>query len=308
MKRVDQPLGLLYQNHARRWQDNAYVYAVVSRRSGGLSIGVNLNPDKACNFDCIYCQVERRTPAVVRKVDLEVLRQELDTILTAAADGSLFQGPPFDSLPADVRRICDIAFSGDGEPTTYPRFPDAVRIAADARRRFGLIDAKLVLITDACYLTRQPVRAALRELDRHNGEIWAKLDAGTEAYYRIVNRPNFPLSHVMANIIDAARVRPVVIQSLFMRVHGEPPPAEEIDAYCERLNEIVTAGGRIRLVQLYTIARETTEAYATMLSDGELDAIANRVKSRVSAPVVTYYGVGAPPDDAERDAAGLPRD
>jgi wyosine [tRNA(Phe)-imidazoG37] synthetase (radical SAM superfamily) len=287
----DTPLNVAYRSHERRWQHHLYCYAVVSRRSGGLSIGVNLNPDKACNFDCIYCQVDRTTPPPVRQVDLAVLARELDELIAAALDGSLYSAPPFDRLPPADRVIRDIAFSGDGEPTTFPGFKDAVQIAADARRRFNLTDTQLVLITDACYLTRPAVREGLAILDANNGHIWAKLDAGTEAYYRLVNRPNYPLSHVLANILDAARVRPVTIQSLFMRVHGQPPPPEEIAAYCDRLNELLAAGACLSLVQIYTIARQTTEPYATMLTDAELDQVAAAVSARINVPIATYYGV-----------------
>src|ERR1041384_5902109 len=59
----------LFTQHSRSWRENRYVYPVVSRRSKGLSIGVNLNPDKVCNFDCIYCCVDRKTPPVWRDVD-----------------------------------------------------------------------------------------------------------------------------------------------------------------------------------------------------------------------------------------------
>lgn len=285
-------LTTLYADHARRWQSNAYVYAVAARRSGGLSIGINLNPDTACNFDCIYCQVDRKTPPRMREVDLDRVAAELDDILKAAASGVIFAGPPFDRLPAGNRVVRDIAFSGDGEPTTYPRFEEAVRIVAAARERFGLKDTKIVLITDACYLKKENVRAGLRAMDGANGEIWAKLDAGTQAYYEVVNRPNYPLSHVMENIIDAARERPVVIQSLWMRVHGAAPADAEVDAYADRLLEILAAGGRIKLVQLYTIARQTAEAYATPLADEELDAIHQRVAGRVHIPMAVFYGVG----------------
>ena len=284
-------LTVLYQDHARRWRENIYVYAVISRRSGGLSIGINLNPDTACNFDCIYCQVDRRQPPRTRVVDLNALARELDDMLALATSGELFAQPPYDSVPPDKRKICDIAFSGDGEPTTYPLFADAVRIAARGRLKFGLHDAKLVLITDACYLTRDHVREGLRVLDENNGEIWAKLDAGTEAYYRLVNRPNYPLTHVIENIVSAARCRPVVIQSLWMRVHGQAPPPAEIDAFGNRLNEIMAAGGVIKLVQLYTIARQTAEPYAQPLSDAEMDGLAARVHARVAVPTATYYGI-----------------
>ena len=285
------PLEVAYQRHERGWRDFVYCYPVVSRRSGGLSIGVNLNPDKACNFDCIYCQVDRSTPGPVKKVDLADLRYELDRLLDLAISGDLYAEVPFDAIRPDQRRVRDIAFSGDGEPTTCPQFEEAVQIAAEARRTRRLVDTKLVLITDACYLTKPNVRAGLNILDQNNGEIWAKLDAGTQEYYELVNRPNYPLGHVLANITDAARVRPIVIQSLWMKVHGEPPPQSEISAFCDRLNEIVAAGGRVKLIQLYTIARRTTEPFAKPLSDAQLDGIAEAVRNRVSAPVETYYGV-----------------
>lgn len=286
----DIPLRQAYRLHGRNWRDNAYCYPVVSRRSGGLSIGINLNPDTACNFDCIYCQVDRSTPPTVRKVDLDRLRAELDALLEAAQSGALFAEAPFDCLGPDKRRICDIAFSGDGEPTTYPRFVEAVRIAAEARRARGLEQTKLVLITDACYLTQPKVVTGLKLLDENNGEIWAKLDAGTEEYYQRVNRPNFPLSHVLANISQTAKQRAIVIQSMWMKVHGQPPPQEECRAFAGRVSNIITCGGRIKLIQIYTIARQTAETYATALTRNELDHVATIIRSTLNLPLETYYG------------------
>jgi wyosine [tRNA(Phe)-imidazoG37] synthetase (radical SAM superfamily) len=279
-----------YRRHDRNLLGHRFVYAVVSRRSEGVSVGINLNPDKACNFDCIYCQVDRTTPPVTRRVDLSGLAAELDAVLTAAADGRLYAAPPFDALPPEKRAIRDIAFSGDGEPTTCPEFVDAVQIAVAAKRRFGLDAAKLILITDAAYLTRPRVEDGLRLLDDNNGEIWAKLDAGTEEYYRLVNRPNVPLQTILDNILAAARIRPLVIQSLFMRVHDAPPPPQEIDAFCRRLHDILAGGGRLKLIQIYTIARRPAESYVTPLTDAEVDAIADIVRARIHVPVAAYYG------------------
>ncbi len=280
-----------YRRHERRWADNLFVYAVVSRRSHGVSVGINLNPGKECNFDCLYCQVNRREPPRVRKVDLERLAIELDTVLQAAADGSLFEALPFSAVAPDQRRVRDIAFSGDGEPTTSPHLAEAVDIAAAARSRFRLAETKIVLITDAAYLAKPAVRDALERLDACNGEIWAKLDAGTDEYFQLVDRPNVSLEHVLANILDAARRRPVVIQSLFMRVNGEPVPDAEVLAYCARLNELRAGGGALKSVQLYTIARTPAEAAATALPDDELDRIADVVRARVPVGIETFYGI-----------------
>ncbi len=293
---MDQPprdiaLQLAWTDHDRHWRNNAYVYPVVSRRSKGLSIGVNLNPDKACNFDCIYCQVDRTTPPTIRRVDLDVLRGELADLLDRAMNGSLFAESPIDALPADQRVVRDIAFSGDGEPTTYPRFDDAVAIAAALKSERGLTDTKIVLITDACYLTKPNVRRGLQLMDAHNGEIWAKLDAGTQAYYELINRPNYPLSHVLENILDAARARPILIQSLWMRVHGEPPPDAEVRAFGRRVRELQDSGAQFNLIQVYTIARDTTEPYATALSAGELAHVAEIIACETPTVIETFGGV-----------------
>jgi wyosine [tRNA(Phe)-imidazoG37] synthetase (radical SAM superfamily) len=280
-----------WQQHQRRWADNLYVYAVVSRRSHGVSIGINVNPGKECNFDCLYCQVDRTVAPLVRRVDLDRLAAELDAVLAAAADGSLYAMPPFDALSEGQRSVRDIAFSGDGEPTTYPGLGEAVELVASARRRFGLDDTKIVLITDAAYLAKPNVRSALEVLDANNGEIWAKLDAGTEEHFQRVDRPNVSLAHILENILDAARRRPVVIQSLWMRVHEAGPSQDELRAYCDRLNELLRAGGRLKGIQAYTIARKPAEPAVAPLADGELDQVAAFIRARVPVPVDVFYGV-----------------
>jgi wyosine [tRNA(Phe)-imidazoG37] synthetase (radical SAM superfamily) len=292
MPDINPALRDAYRRHERRWADNLFVYAVVSRRSHGVSVGVNLNPGKECNFDCIYCQVDRLVSPRARKVDLDRLAVELDAVLQAAADGSLYEAPPFNAVPPAERRVRDIAFSGDGEPTAFPRLTEAVEIAAAARRRFRLDDAKIVLITDSAYLAKPSVREALGLLDANNGEIWAKLDAGTDEYFQLIDRPNVSLDRVLESILDAARSRPVVIQSLFMRVGGEPIPDSEVSAYCERLNELRAKGGAIKSIQLHTIARKPAEPMVGPLGDEELDRIAAIVRSRVPVEVETFYGTG----------------
>ena len=150
-----------FASHPRDWRQNHYVYPVLSRRAHGVSIGVNVNPDKACNFDCVYCQVDRTVPPTVRKVDVAVLRRELDEMLGLVQGGTLFDVVPFSNAPAAYRRVNDIAFSGDGEPTACPVFFDSVQAAAELKAAHRLDDVKIVLITDACYLAKPKVRAAL---------------------------------------------------------------------------------------------------------------------------------------------------
>jgi wyosine [tRNA(Phe)-imidazoG37] synthetase (radical SAM superfamily) len=153
-----------------------------------------------------------------------------------------------------------------------------------------LDDVRMTLITNASMFHRPHVQRGLAILDANQGEIWAKLEAGTEEYFRLVDRTPIPFRRILENITAAAQVRPLVIQALFMRVAGAPPSPEELHAFCDRLNEITAAGGKIKLVQVYTVARQPAESYVTPLTNGEVDAIAALVRSRTGLPSAEYYG------------------
>ena len=289
----------LFEAHPRSFEGNRYVYPVLSRRARGISIGVNLNLDKVCNFHCVYCQVDRTESGNREFVEIDRLAAELDRSVELVTSGRIYEHSKFIGVPPQLRRLNDIALSGDGEPTTYSNFDEVVAACADVRRRQRLDDVKLVLITNATMFDRDPVRRALETLDANGGEIWAKLDAGTEDYYRLVARAAIPLERILANLTEAARVRPIVIQSLFMRIHSEPPPSAEQQAYCDRLGEITATGGRIKQVQIHTIARPPAERWVTPLSDAQITALAGLVRERTGLNVATFTSPSAtqPPKD-----------
>jgi wyosine [tRNA(Phe)-imidazoG37] synthetase (radical SAM superfamily) len=279
--------------HPRTYRGSTYVYPVLSRRARGISIGINLNPDKVCNFDCIYCQVDRTTEPTLRRVDEEVLRRELAALLREAKDGGLFERPEFRTVPETLRVVRDITFAGDGEPPSYSNFKGVVEDVLAIKKAAGFEDLKVILLTNATLIDRPRVKEALRLLDQDHGELWLKLDAGTEEYYKVVDRTTIPFAKVLANILEAARERPVVLQSLFMKVRGQGPAREEIEAFCDRVSEIVSGGGRVSLIQVYTVARPPAETYVVPLADAEVDRIAEAVRRRVPAiPVETFYSAG----------------
>ena len=283
----------LHSRHERRFEQNRFVYPVLSRRSEGISIGVNLNPDKICNFDCIYCQVDRTSQSETQFVETAALLDELGSVVDLCASGAIFETEKFRDTPPQFRRLNDIAFSGDGEPTTFKNFDEIIAACALLKRERDLAPVKMVLITNASMFHRPHVQRGLAILDENNGEIWAKLEAGTEEYFKLIDRTPIPFHQILDNITAAAEVRPLVIQALFMRVAGEPPSAAELAAFCDRLNEIIAAGGRLKLVQVYTVARKPTENYVTPLSDEEVDAIVDLVRGRTGLAAKAYYGTPA---------------
>ncbi len=290
----------LHTQHDRSFKANRFVYPVLSRRAGGISLGVNLNPDKVCNFDCIYCQVDRTRQSETRFIETDALLAELDQTLQFVISGKIYQSEKFRDTPAALCRLNDIAFSGDGEPTTYRNFDQLMTDCADVKQRHDkkteqkgtqlFSPIKMVLITNASMFHRPHVERGLAVLDANAGEIWAKLEAGTEAYYQQIDRTPIPFQQIMDNITAAARVRPLVIQSLFMRVEDQPPSPAELEAFCGRLSDITAAGGQLKLVQIYTIARPPAESFVAPLADAEVNAIVELVRQRTGLDAAGFYG------------------
>ncbi len=285
-KRVDN----LYVDHSRHWRDYRFVYPVLSRRAGGISLGVDLNPGCECTFRCVYCQIPKHNlPQPRPTLDLDMLHEELYLLFKGTKEGLLFNDAPFDATPANLRRINDIAFSGSGEPTLSPHFAAAVRIAAEVKEDLGAPDVKLVLITNSTCLDRSEVVKGLETLMANNGEIWAKLDAGTEPFYKTIDRSAVPFEKVLLNIQRTARKFPVVIQTLFSDFHGDGGPSpKEIEEYLLRLRDILDVGGTIDHIQIHTVRRIPAEKGAQPLSKDFLEAIAERVRDTTGCPTFTY--------------------
>lgn len=276
------------RNHTRHYAEFLFVYPVISRRSRGLSIGINLNPDKVCNFDCIYCEVDRRSPPRVKRVDLPRLRKELVALIRLARDGGLALEPGFRETAHLTGVIRDLAFSGDGEPTMIQNFAECVETVAAVKQAEGLGQTQIVLITNAAGLDKADVRRGLEIMDANQGEIWGKLDAGTEDYFKKANRTPIQFDRILTNLLETARVRPIIIQTLLLKVHGQMMPLPELEAYSARLTAMIRAGGRIKAVHAYTIARPTPEPFATKLTVEELEFQAAIIRQRTGLPVVTF--------------------
>ncbi len=286
-------LSRLFADHARKWRDFTYIYPVISRRSRGLSIGVNVNVHQQCTFDCVYCSVDTDAPPTVTKVDLNRLQSELSQLLTQVKTGSFWDDPQFRDTPEKYRRLSDIAFSGDGEPTLYAKLDQAVESVAQVKKEHELNDAKIVLVTNATGLSRLSAQRALTVIDREQGEIWAKLDAGTEGYYQQINRSPIAFKHILRNILQCGQVRPIVIQTMLLRWQGTMVPREELEAYTQRLADLLLRGCMIDRVQLYTVARHTRKAAARPIGNAQLDRLAELVRKRLPMlSVEVFYKSG----------------
>src|SRR5947209_5796486 len=260
----------------RGFLGNRFVYVVISQRAHGLSIGINFNQDKRCNFNCVYCEVNRDVPGGDARVDLARLSAELEELLQLTFQRRLRELPYFRTVPEELLELKSVALSGDGEPTLCPQFAEIVREVIHARSCGRFPFFKLVLLTNTAGLDGPEVLAGL-ELLTSRDEIWAKLDAGSQAYLDLVNHGDLRLDKVLSNILQIGRERPIVIQSLFPAIDDQEPPAKEIDLYVRRLLELKKRGARISLVQVYSAHRPPHHPNCSHLKLKTLSRIAQRV-------------------------------
>jgi wyosine [tRNA(Phe)-imidazoG37] synthetase (radical SAM superfamily) len=262
----------------RDFLNNQFVYLVISSRACGLSLGINVNPDKYCNFDCVYCEVDRRLPAMTGKLDMPVMAAELRRTIAFVQQGRLRELPAFRSLPNELLQLRHVALSGDGEPTLAPNFAGVVETVVGVRALGGFPFFKVVLITNGAGLDQPAVQAGLDHFT-NSDEVWVKLDGGTQEYLDRVNQPKITLEKTLANILALARRRPVVIQSLFAICDGEEPSYSEIRAYAGRIRELKRAGAQISMVQVYSATRPSAHCDCGHLPLKSLSYIAQTVRN-----------------------------
>ena len=259
----------------RDFLNNRFVYTVVSARARGLSVGVNMNPEKNCNFNCVYCEVHRNGEDRL-ELDVDQMAEELTSTLALVRAERLRERPWYRNLPDELLQLRHVALSGDGEPTLSPRFAEALQAVVHVRA-LGGYPFKLVLITNGTGLDLPHVLNGLRHFTRAD-EIWIKMDGGTHAYLNRINRSEIPLEKLLSNILLVGRKRPVVIQSLFPSLNGEEPPLEEIEQYAQRLLEVKNGGANITLVQIYSAARPSAGSNCSHLPLRVLSRIAHTVR------------------------------
>ena len=269
---------LSIKDHNRFQEGFEYVYPVVSRRAGGLSLGINLNTNNACNWRCIYCQVPDLIRGAPPPVDLDALEEELSVFLSQILIGSYLE----DQVPKGQRRLNDIAFSGNGEPTSTPNFADAVKTIHGVRVRANVPEVvKTVLITNGSLMHQHKVMKGVKDLAAINGEVWFKIDRATVEGAQLINDTKINKSRIMSNLEASAKACPTWIQTCLFKLDGLHPADSDLDAYVQLIGEAVARGIPFKGILLYGLARQSHQPESARLSkldDGWLNAFAHRLR------------------------------
>lgn len=292
MTEQEKALIAAWSDHSRMWKDNTWVYPVISRRAGGLSVGVNLNPDHKCSFSCAYCQSgpQEGHPSVA--IDVDGVERELRQFLAFYKSDEFAKCEFFGHIPEDKKIIKDLCLSGDGESTIVKEFPEVCQrmrkiqkeLSSDSAEGCGKF--KLRLITNASRLGNDKVEDALKYLLEEDGEIWAKLDAGTEAWYKRMNRSAVKFETILQNLKKAIERYPICIQTMLCSLQGDTPSDEEIRLYIENLKQIhKVCPTHFVEVQLYTVIRQTTLPDVLPLPKEFLQAVADKIQAELPVQV-----------------------
>ena len=267
-------------NHDRDVVGLSYVYPVVSRRAGGVSVGINLNPNNACDWRCVYCQVPNLTRGTAPAIDLERLDQELRTMLHRILAGDFMA----DHVPEDCRRLCDLALSGNGEPTSSRQFAEVVEAIGTVMGAFDLVGRlPLRLITNGSYMRKPHVQEGLRRMAEMKGEVWIKIDRGSAEGIRQVNGVAASPQQLARQVEIAAGLCPTWIQSCMFAWDGSPPAPKEVDAYLGLLQGLLARAVPLEGVLLYGLARpsmqEPEAARLSQLPASWLETLARRIEA-----------------------------
>jgi len=251
-------------DHSRDSAGLTYVYPVISRRSGGLSIGINLNPNNACNWRCIYCQV----PGLIRgsspEIDLQQLQKELDEFLSDVIHGDFYD---LYEVEKDLRTIKDIAISGNGESTSAAEFDQVIELISQSINRFTLQDKiKLVLITNGSLAHKEVVQSGLAKMGSINGEVWFKLDSATDTGLKNINNAGISIDRVKENLKIVSALCPTWLQTCVFKLDGELPSMNECESYLQFLSDLKKEDIKIDGVLLYGLARPSMQLEAPRLS------------------------------------------
>jgi wyosine [tRNA(Phe)-imidazoG37] synthetase (radical SAM superfamily) len=266
-------------NHDRDSAGMTYVYPVVSRRAGGVSVGVNLNPNNACNWACVYCQVPDLVRGAAPEIDLAQLETELRAMLTGILHGDFMQT----RVPEGARRLNDIALSGNGEPTSARAFAAVIELIGRVMADFKLTGKiKLVLITNGSLVDRPRVQDGIRKMAALHGEIWFKFDSATASGMRSINQTRIAPERQFERLATAAQFCPTWLQTCMFALDGKPPAEPEQAAYLAAVERIRQQQIPVRGVLLYGLARPSMQPQATRLSAlpaDWLEAFAEKIRA-----------------------------
>lgn len=250
---------------------NSSVFGPIKSRRLGVSLGINLSPNdgKVCSFDCLYCEAGFNAQGV-GTTGLPLRERVFNQLKTKLS-----------KMKETGEHLDVITFSGNGEPTLHPDFPDIIDDTLKLRDEF-YPNAKVSVLTNSTKIFSPKVVDALKKVDNNI----LKIDSAIEDTMRLIDRPNTP-GFTVKNLIEGLKQfeGSGILQTMILRGrHGDKivdnTTPEEIDALINAYKEI-----KPREIMIYSLDRSTPEENLIKVERSEMEQIAKRINEETSIPV-----------------------
>ncbi|MBD5268707.1 MAG: radical SAM protein [Bacteroides sp.] len=240
------------------------VFGPIHSRRLGTSLGINLLPDdgKICSFDCVYCEAgyNAQGSGTTGLPSAEKLRRDLEAKLQ--------------DMKSKGENLDVITFSGNGEPTLNPAFPEVVGIVNELRDKY-FPNAKTSVLTNSTRIFDPKVAAALKLVDNNI----LKLDSAIDPTMRLIDNPASK-EFTVERLIEALKQfsGEGVIQTMFLR--GEHNGKKIDNTTPEEIKALIEAYKAInpRQVMIYSLDRSTPEEALVKVEKDELERIADEIR------------------------------
>tara|TARA_Y100000022_G_scaffold200740_1_gene218210 strand:+ start:4451 stop:5341 length:891 start_codon:yes stop_codon:yes gene_type:complete len=271
------------EDHDRNIFDSKYVYPVVSRRAGGLSLGVNLNTNNACNWQCIYCEIPNLTRGGPEPIKVELLKDELNLWIDQIINSNFLK----ENTPPGTT-FADVALSGNGEPTAAPEFLDVLEIIIASLKEYKLIDKIPVrLITNGSFISKK--KECLKVFNRYHGEVWFKIDAADEGSIKLINQVNLDPNSMINKLKTCAEACQTVIQTCLLKINHQVPTNDFLKKYSSLIKPYEKL---IKKIDLYSLARPSLQNNQAItierLSLDELNNIKNILQKHLTIKIDVF--------------------
>ncbi|MBD5205478.1 MAG: radical SAM protein [Bacteroidales bacterium] len=241
------------------------IFGPIHSRRLGVSLGINLMPDdgKICSFDCLYCEAGYNSQGAGKSglPSVEQVAQDLEKKLSDMKR----KGEPLDV----------ITFSGNGEPTLHPHFPEIITKVTELRDKY-YPGAKISVLSNSTRIFDPAVAEALKHVDNNI----LKLDSAINPTMRLIDRPNDP-SFTVEKVVESLRQfeDQVIIQTMLLR--GEHNGQKIDNTTDEEIEALIEAYKKIspREVMIYSLDRFTPEERLVKVEREEMQRIAEKISA-----------------------------
>ena len=271
------------EDHDRNIFDSKYVYPVVSRRAGGLSLGVNLSTNNACNWQCIYCEIPNLSRGGPEPIEVELLKDELNFWIDQIINSNFLKKntPPGTTF-------ADVALSGNGEPTAASEFLDVLEIIIASLKEHKLVDKIPVrLITNGSFISKK--KECLNIFNQYHGEVWFKIDAADEDSIKLINQVNLNPNSMINNLKKCAEACQTVIQTCLLKINHQVPTNDFLKNYSRLIKPYEKL---IKKIDLYSLARPSLQNNQDItierLSLDELNNIKNILQKQLTIKIDVF--------------------